>query len=93
MLRQAGFQQVSSPVVQLIENNMTGETVFDSYFLRKESCSQFILLTDEVYQAGLARMHVEVEQAKVRGKQVVFRTRLKDRIYHGFKDVFKVIGS
>ncbi len=87
MLHQAGFQQISSPVVQLIVDDKVGEAAFESYFLRKEACSQFILLTDEVYQAGLARMCAEVMQAKVRGEQVVFRTRLKNRMCYGFKPV------
>jgi ubiquinone/menaquinone biosynthesis C-methylase UbiE len=85
MLRQAGFQQVSSPIVQLIENDMIGETVFDNYFLRKEACSQFILLTEEAYQAGLDRMHAAVAQAKAKDEQIVFQTRHKDRMCHGFK--------
>jgi hypothetical protein len=85
MLRQAGFQQVSSPIVQLIENDIIAEAVFDSYFLRKQACSQFILLTEEAYQAGLDRMHAAVAQAKAKDEQIVFQTRLKDRMCHGFK--------
>jgi ubiquinone/menaquinone biosynthesis C-methylase UbiE len=37
MLHQAAFQQVSSPIVQYISDNLVGEAVFDSYFLRKGS--------------------------------------------------------
>jgi SAM-dependent methyltransferase len=85
MLRQAGFQQVSSPVVHVIMDDKVGEAVFESYFLRKEACSQFILLTDEVYQAGLARMRAVVMQAKGRDEQIVFRNRLKNRMCYGFR--------
>lgn len=87
MLRRAGFQQVSSPVVQLIVDDKVGEAAFESYFLCKKACSQFILLTDEAYQAGLACMHAENIQAKARGEQIVFRTHLKNRMCYGFKSV------
>lgn len=87
MLAQAGFQQVNSPIVQYISDNLVGEAVFDSYFLRKDSCSQLILLSEEAYQAGLRKMRAKIAAAKARGKEIIFRTELKNRMCHGFKPV------
>lgn len=73
MLRQAGFQQVSSLVVQFIDSSLTGESVFDSYYLRKDACSQLILLSAETYQVGLRRIREKVAEAKARGESIVFK--------------------
>ena len=85
MLRRAGFQQVKSPVVHRIEDHLSGEAVFDSYFLRKDACSQLILLSDKAYQAGLARIRLKIAEGESRGEDVVFRTHLKNRMCYGFK--------
>lgn len=85
LLRRAGFQDVSSPVVQYIEENVTGEEIFKSYWLRKNSCSQLILLSDAVYQAGLQRIHDRLASAKAMGETVVFRAKFENLMCHGFK--------
>jgi ubiquinone/menaquinone biosynthesis C-methylase UbiE len=85
MLREAGFQQISSPVVQYIESNVMGEAIFENYHIRKEACSQLILISTEAYQAGLERISAKLEAAKARGETVVFRTYLKNRMCHGLK--------
>jgi len=85
MLQQAGFQQINSPIVQQIEDEVVGEAIFTNYYLRKESSSQLILLSDEGYQAGLQRMRDDLTAAKARGETIVFRTSLKNRMCHGFK--------
>jgi len=85
MLNQAGFQQVSSLMAEHIVDEQVGETVFDNYFLQKSACSQLILLSDEAYQAGLARMRTAITEAKSRGEKVAFRTELKNWMCHGFK--------
>jgi SAM-dependent methyltransferase len=87
MLREAGFQQVSSPIVQYIESKVIGEAIFEDYHIRKEACSQLILISAEAYQAGLKRMRTKLETAKTRGEAVIFRTYLKNRLCHGFKPV------
>jgi ubiquinone/menaquinone biosynthesis C-methylase UbiE len=85
MLHQAAFQQVSSPIVQYISDNLVGEAVFDSYFLRKGSCSQLILLSEEAYQAGLSKMRAKIAAAQASEEEIIFRTELKNRMCHGFK--------
>lgn len=84
-LRQAGFRQISSPVVQRIESELHGPAIFDDYYLRKESNSQLILLSDEAYQAGLKRMRDHLKRAEAAGETIIFRTVLINRMCHGFK--------
>jgi SAM-dependent methyltransferase len=84
-LQQVGFRQVSAPVVQYINENKTGDAILSSYYIRKDSCSQLILLSDEAYQAGLARIQAAIEQAKASGKDIVFPAQLNNRMCYGFK--------
>jgi SAM-dependent methyltransferase len=85
MLRRAGFGDVSSPLVENIDSSLVGEAAFESYYLRKDACSQFILLSDEAYQAGINRMRAKIVEAKAKGESIIFRTQLKNRMCYGFK--------
>jgi ubiquinone/menaquinone biosynthesis C-methylase UbiE len=85
MLQRAGFQGVRSPVVQHIKDDLQGEKIFESYFLRKDACSQLALLSEEVYQAGLDRIREKVEGAKAKGGKAIFSIHYKNRMYYGFK--------
>jgi ubiquinone/menaquinone biosynthesis C-methylase UbiE len=85
MLRQAGFQHIQSPMVERITEEFVGEAVFNNYFLEKDSCSQLILLSDEAYQAGLDRMQSAIDEAKARGKDIIFSTEIKNWMTYGFK--------
>ena len=85
MLREAGFVQINSPIVQYIDECVSGEAIFDNYWLCKDSCSQLILLSVEAYQAGVKRLRRRLAQAKAAGETVTFRTRLENRMCHGFK--------
>jgi ubiquinone/menaquinone biosynthesis C-methylase UbiE len=86
MLNQVGFQSVDSSVVELITEKFVGEAVFDNnYFLQKDSSSQFILLSEEAYQAGLARMRNAITEAKSIGEEIVFALEIKNWLCYGFK--------
>jgi len=85
MLRRAGFRQVSSPVIEVVDETIVGDDIFDNYWLRKDSSSQLILLSEQAYRAGLNRIRAAVEAAKAKGQTAVFKTHLVDRMCHGFK--------
>ena len=89
MLSQAGFQQINRRLAQEFNDTIVGEAVFDHYFLRKDSSSQLILLTDETYQAGLTRMRTKISEAKAKGEDVVFQTALKNWLCFGVKPISK----
>jgi hypothetical protein len=72
-------------MVERITEEFIGEAVFDNYFLEKGSCSQLILLSDEAYQAGLARMRAAVAEAQANGKDIIFSTEIKNWMTYGFK--------
>ena len=85
MLKSAGFQQVESPVVDTIEDDFAGASVFDSYFLQKDSSSQLILLSDAAYRAGLRRMREAVARAEAAGETAIFSVRIRNRMCYGVK--------
>jgi ubiquinone/menaquinone biosynthesis C-methylase UbiE len=87
MLNQAGFQSISRQVVEQFNDKIVGEAVFDSYFLRKDSSSQLILLSDEAYQAGLARIRAAIAEAKTRGEEVIFQNTQKNWLCWGIKPI------
>ncbi len=85
MLHQAGFREIQSPLVEHISETFIGETVFDNYFLQKDSSSQLILLSDEAYRAGLDRMRAAVVEAKNQGETITFHTEIRNWMTYGFK--------
>ena len=85
MLKSAGFQRVDSPVVDTIEDDFAGASVFDSYFLQKDSSSQLILLSDAAYRAGLRRMREAVACAEAAGETVIFPVRIRNRMCYGVR--------
>jgi SAM-dependent methyltransferase len=87
MLSQAGFHQINRWVAQEFNDNIVGEAVFDHYFLRKDSSSQLILLSNEAYQAGLTRIRTKIAEAQARGENVVFKTALKNWLCCGIKPI------
>lgn len=73
----AGFRQVESRTAYDIVERFAGREVFGNPFMRKESTSQLVLLTDEAYQAGLARIRAAIAEAEAAGKQIVFTSSLR----------------
>lgn len=67
----AGLSQIKWRVVERISNSLVGQAIFDYPFLRKDSTSQLILLTDEMYDAGLRRIHQALEKAEA--QQITIR--------------------
>ena len=80
-MREEGFQNISSKGVEHISGVYFGANVFSDPFLKKNSCSQLALLSDEVYQAGFEKIKAAVAQEG----QVVFRNELFIKMFAGFK--------
>lgn len=85
MFVDVGFIDFRSPIVEQIRERWENEAIFDSYFLKKNACSQLILLTDEAYQRGMESIRRKIYEARLKNKTAVFRTELKNRMFHGFK--------
>jgi SAM-dependent methyltransferase len=80
-MREEGFQNISSKGVEHISEVHFSADVFNDPFLKKNSCSQLALLSDEAYQAGLEK----IKAAVAREEQVVFRNELFIKMFTGLK--------
>jgi len=67
-----GFDRVGQRLAERITNLYAGRQVLDDPFLKKESCSQLALLTDEAYVAGLNRIKAAIEESEAGGETLVF---------------------
>jgi len=63
---------VECRVVERIWDPKRGREVLDDPFLRKHSCSQLALLSEEGYQAGLRRIRAALDHAEGAGETLVF---------------------
>jgi ubiquinone/menaquinone biosynthesis C-methylase UbiE len=72
----AGFEGVESRWVERIVDPKRGRAVLDDPFLRKDSCSQLALLSDEAYAAGLDRIEAALSSAEAAGETILFATDL-----------------
>ena len=72
-----GFDRVEQRQAERITNLYTGRQVLDDPFLKKESCSQLALLTDEAYAAGLNRIKAAIEKSEAGGEAMVFLNDLR----------------
>ena len=69
-----GLERVERRDVERVLDSKAGRTVLDHPFLRKESCSQLALLTEEEYRAGLKRTEADLVAAEARGETLMFET-------------------
>jgi len=80
-----GFENIEWREVERIVDPKYGRGVFDDPFLKKNSCSQLALLTDEVYQAGLERIEADLVEAEARGESLMFATDILTAMLTGRK--------
>jgi SAM-dependent methyltransferase len=72
----SGLHQVEWRFVEQIVDHKVGRSVFDDPYLQKEAVSQLILLSDEAYGAGLARIEAALVAAEAAGETLIFPTDL-----------------
>lgn len=80
-----GFEGIEWQEVERIADPKYGRGVFDDPFLKKNSCSQLALLTEEAYRAGLERIEADLVEAEVRGETLVFETDILTAMLAGRK--------
>lgn len=68
----AGLSQIKWRVVACISNSLVGKAILEYPFLEKDSTSQLILLTDEMYDAGLLRIHRALTEAETQHRTIKF---------------------
>jgi hypothetical protein len=80
-----GFEELEWRKVERIVDPKYGRRVFDDPFLKKNSCSQLALLTEEAYQTGLERIEADLAEAEARGETLVFATDILTAMLAGRK--------
>ncbi len=85
LMGEAGFDGVSSQVVEHIQNLHIGEAVLKDPFLKHNATSQLALLSEEKYQEGMERIRAALENAKSTKEQIVFASNLMVKMFLGFK--------
>ena len=80
-----GFEGIEWREVERIVDPKYGHGVFDDPFLKKNSCSQLALLTEEAYRAGLERIEADLVEAEARGETLVFATDILTAMLTGRK--------
>ena len=63
---------VECRIVERLWDPKIGRKVLDDPFLRKHSCSQLALLSEEAYKAGLQRIRAALDRAERAGETLVF---------------------
>jgi ubiquinone/menaquinone biosynthesis C-methylase UbiE len=81
----AGFRGCSFGVAEEIRESVSARDFLDRGSLAKESTSQLLLLEDEEYEAGIARIRAAAEEARTRGEDLKLRANL--RLYATFGTV------
>jgi SAM-dependent methyltransferase len=72
-MQDAGFDEPRSRVVERIINHQYGRAVLNHSVLQKTGTSQLILLSDEAYANGLAKLKADLDAGDAQGKPLVFR--------------------
>jgi ubiquinone/menaquinone biosynthesis C-methylase UbiE len=71
-VKAAGFERAAWLTPERILNTQRGRAVLDDPFLQKHGTSQLVLLSDEAYQAGLARLRQALDDAESMGEILEF---------------------
>jgi SAM-dependent methyltransferase len=72
----AGFRAVETQVVERVAQRLVGREVLGDYFLGKNSASQLILLSDQEYEAGMARIRAALKDGEASGETREFPVEL-----------------
>jgi ubiquinone/menaquinone biosynthesis C-methylase UbiE len=84
-MEQDGFRDVSSQIVERIQNVHKGDEVLNDPFIKHNATSQLALLSEETYQSGMERINEALMDAKERSEQVVFRSEINVKMFLGYK--------
>jgi len=82
-MEEAGFTSVERRPVHRIEQRRMGREILEDYFLGKETSSQFMLLSDEAYAAGLERIRSALDEAETAGESLEFVTDIPQFLTSG----------
>jgi ubiquinone/menaquinone biosynthesis C-methylase UbiE len=82
-----GFKRIGLQQVERITELKQGREILDAPFLRKNSCSQLALLTDEEYETGLQRIEEALTLAEAQGETIVFQSDISLEMLIGYREL------
>ena len=84
-MSEAGLHNVSSQVVEHINNLHVGESVLKDPFIKHNATSQLALLSEETYRAGLKKINEALARATRQNERIVFRSEILVKMLLGYK--------
>ena len=84
-MEQDGFRNISSETVERIQNIHVGDAVLKDPFIKHNATSQLALLSEDMYQMGLRRIHEALAEAQKKSERVVFRSEINVKMFLGYK--------
>ena len=84
-MENANFSDITLNKIKVISDKHEGKDVLDSPFIKKDSCSQFALLTDEEYANGMESIRKAILKAEANNTVLEFKTRITTAILSGIK--------
>ena len=75
-MKEAGFAMCERQSAGYIDHDFIGREVLDDPILQKNGTSQLSLLTDDAFQAGMARIKKAVQLAESRGEPIIFPSHI-----------------
>jgi ubiquinone/menaquinone biosynthesis C-methylase UbiE len=84
-MNEAGFGNVTSQVVEHINNVHVGEGVLKDPFLKYNATSQLALLNEETYRAGIQKIIAALTQANAKGERIIFRSEIHVKMMLAYK--------
>lgn len=84
-MQEVGFKDIESPTIENLGGRKQGRQVYDDPFLKKTATSQFALLSDDAWQAGLERIQTAIALAEKEGREIVFESRWPVKMVTGSK--------
>jgi ubiquinone/menaquinone biosynthesis C-methylase UbiE len=84
-LHETGYKDITQSEIARIISHKCGHQILSDPFLKKESCSQLALLSEDVYSAGLQKIRDDLEQAEQNGQTLTFRSEVAINMLTGWK--------
>ncbi len=84
-MRQIGYGEVHTDVLENLGEFRRGREIYKDPFLKKNSCSQYALMSDEKFQEGLEKIEKTINQAEATGEEIVFQSCWPVKMLRGKK--------
>jgi hypothetical protein len=84
-MRNASFVDIESHDVEHILNIHVGDGVLNDPFIKHNATSQLALLSDKTYLAGIEKIKIDLKEAQLNNKQILFKSDFWVKMFTGIK--------